>query len=127
MYQVNVSSSGGYHFEVKAKEHTFMVDMKGSAGVTPLDVFLAGLGSCLGVYLRKYIENAKLTLEQFSIDLAADLSKETPVCFRNIAVSIDLKGANLDTRRIQAILEFIKNCPAHNTLKNNPEVGIKII
>jgi uncharacterized OsmC-like protein len=127
MYQVKVSSSGGYHFEVKAKEHTFMVDMKGNAGVTPLDAFLAALGSCLGVYLRKYIENAKLALEQFSIDLTADLSKEAPISFRNIAVSIDLKGAKLDRRRIQAILEFIKNCPVHNTLKNGPEVEIRII
>ncbi|TRZ93761.1 OsmC family peroxiredoxin [bacterium] len=61
------------------------------------------------------------------MDVTADLSKETPICFRNIAVSIDLKGTKLDTRRIQAMLEFIKNCPVHNTLKNNPEVEIKII
>ncbi|TRZ93760.1 hypothetical protein D4R78_07620 [bacterium] len=63
MYQVHISSSGGYYFEVKAKEHTFTLDMKGSTGITPLDTFLAGLGSCPGVYLRKYIESAKLAFE----------------------------------------------------------------
>jgi len=110
MYQVKINNRGGYSFEVKAKEHAFTVDMQGVSGVTPPDVLLASLGSCLGVYLRKYIEGAKLMLEQFSIDVAADFSREAPVCFRKINVNIDLKGLKLDARRLQAMLEFIKKC-----------------
>ena len=50
-----------------------------------------------------------------------------PYSFKVINVSIDLKGEKLDERRSKALLEFIKNCPVHNTLKGNPEVEIKLI
>lgn len=39
----------------------------------------------------------------------------------------DLKGAVLDERRRKALLEFVKNCPVHNTLKVNPLVDIKLV
>lgn len=125
MYQVEITNSGEYSFRVKSKDYEFIVDTKGK-GVSPPDALLASLGSCIGVYLRKYAEDAKLALPEFSISVEADFSKERPVCFRKIEVRIDLKGLQLDARRLTAMQEFIKNCPVHNTLKQNPEVEIKL-
>ena len=126
MYQVLADNNGGYSFKIKAKEHSFTVDMKGESGAAPPDVLLASLASCIGVYLRKYAEGAKLNIEGFSVEASADFSKEQPVCFRKISVNIDLKGARLDERRLQAMLSFIKNCPVHNTLENAPQIEMKI-
>lgn len=126
MYKVEIINSGGQLFNVTSAGHEFAVDMKGLSGITPPDVLLAGLATCLGVYLRKYADGAKLDLPSFSISAQAEFSKEQPVCFRAIEVSIDLKGAKPDERRVNAMLEFIKNCPVHNTLKNDPEIRIRI-
>ena len=125
MYHVDIVSAGEYSFKVKSKDYEFLVDTKGK-GITPPDTLLASLGTCVGVYLRKYAEGAKLMLPEFSISVDADFSKEAPVCFRKINVSVDLKGMQLDDRRLKAMHEFVKNCPVHNTIKNNPEVEIKI-
>jgi putative redox protein len=125
MYQVDITNAGEYSFKVKSKDYEFIVDTKGK-GITPPDVLLASLGTCVGVYVRKYAEGAKLELSEFSISVDADFSKETPVCFRKINVNVDLKGTQLDERRIKAMHEFVKNCPVHNTIKNNPELEIKI-
>jgi putative redox protein len=125
MYHVDVTNIGDYSFNVQSKDHRFIVDTKGK-GMMPPEVFLASLGSCIGVYLRKYAEGAKLNLSEFSISVDADLSKNEPVCFRKIELKIDLKGAQLDDRRLKAIHEFVKNCPIHNTIKSNPEIEIKI-
>jgi len=125
MYKVDVTSQGGYHFNVKSKDYEFAVDIKGG-GITPPDTLLASLGSCVGVYLRKYAEGAKLPLGEFTVTVEADLGKESPYYFRTIQVSVDLKGAALDEKRRAAMLEFIKNCPIHNTLKNNPAISIAI-
>ena len=125
MYRVDITNMGDYSFKVKSKDYEFLVDTKGK-GVTPPDALLASLGTCVGVYVRKYAEGAKLTLPEFNISVDADFSKETPVCFRKINVNVDLKGTQLDDRRIKTLHEFIKNCPVHNTIKNNPEVEIKI-
>jgi len=126
MYHVQVNSAGGYLFDVQAKGGALKADMRGVSGITPPDLLLASLGTCLGVYLQKYAEGARLTLKEFSIAVTADFAQEAPVCFRKISVNIDLKGLKLDTRRQSALSEFIKNCPVHNTLKNNPEIGVNI-
>ena len=125
MYKVDVTAEGDYRFSVRSKDAEFTVDAKGSA-MTPPDTLLASLGSCVGVYIRKYAEGAKLLLGEFAISVEGDLGKETPCYFRQIKVSVDLKGAALDEKRKAALLAFIKNCPVHNTLKNNPSVDISI-
>ncbi|MCX5702974.1 MAG: OsmC family protein [Candidatus Omnitrophica bacterium] len=125
MYHVDIVNAGEYSFKVKSKDYEFLVDTKGK-GITPPDTLLASLGACVGVYLRKYAEGVKLMLPEFSISVDADFSKEAPICFRKINVSVDLKGMQLDDRRLKAMHEFVKNCPVHNTIKNNPEVEIKI-
>jgi uncharacterized OsmC-like protein len=125
MYKVELENKGDMQFSVKSRDYVFNIDLKGR-GMTPPDVFLASLGSCLDVYLRKYLENSGLAMNEFKITLEADLSKENPVCFRQINVKIDTRDVHLDEKRKSAILEFIKNCPIHNTLKTHPEVHIEI-
>jgi uncharacterized OsmC-like protein len=125
MYHVDITNAGNYSFKVKARDYEFIIDTKGQ-GATPPEVLLASLGSCIGVYLRKYAEGAKLALPEFQVSVDADFSKEEPVCFRKIDVKIDLKGLKLDERRLKSMLEFIKNCPVHKTLKQDPEVEIKL-
>lgn len=125
MYDVNIINAGDYSFNVKSKDYEFIVDVKGK-GITPPDTLLASLGTCIGIYVRKYSEGAKLTLPEFVINVAGELSKEPPFCFRKINVNLDLKGVMLDERRQRALHEFVKNCPVHNTLKNNPEIEIEI-
>ena len=126
MYKIEVTHNQDLAFSVKAGESEFIVDAKGK-GLTPLDALLAGLGSCVGVYIRKYAEGSKLTIENFKVNVSAELSKDSPLSFRQINVDIDLKSCSIDERRQRALLEFIKNCPAHNTLKANPLIEFKLI
>jgi uncharacterized OsmC-like protein len=126
MYKVEITHNQDMEFSVKSGESEFIIDAK-SKGVTPLDALLAGLGSCIGVYIRKYAQGAKLNLTNFKIDVCADLSSESPFSFKQINVSIDLNNSQLDERRKKALLEFIKNCPAHNTLKGNPLIEFKLL
>ena len=126
MYRVEITHTQDYSFKVKAKDEEFTVDIKGK-GITPPDTFLAGLGTCIGVYIRKYAEGAKFNLSDFSIVVDAEFSPEPPTRFKNINVSLDLKGAPLDSRRQAGLLEFVKNCPIHNTLKGNPQINLKIV
>ena len=121
MYNIQLKHNQNLAFTVKANEKEFVIDALGD-GLTPLDALLAGLGSCIGVYICKYAQGAKLDLNNFKINVSAELSKESPFSFRQINVAIDLKASSLDERRKRALLEFIKNCPAHNTLKGNPVI-----
>ncbi|MDD5660259.1 MAG: OsmC family protein [Candidatus Omnitrophica bacterium] len=89
MYHVDISNSQDNLFNVRSKDYEFIIDLKGR-GITPPEALLASLGTCVGVYLRKYAEGVKLTLPELAISVDADLSKETPICFRKIYVNVGL-------------------------------------
>lgn len=126
MYHIEVVNQGAYAFEAKAKNYRFSIEMEGKAGITPLDTLLASLGSCVGVYIRKYCEGAKISLNEFSIDVSADLAREKPASFRKINVTIDLKGPAFSEVKRKALLDFVRNCPVHTTLGVEPQVEIAI-
>lgn len=126
MYRVEVTGNPDSSFKVKSVDYEFTIGLKGKS-ISPPDTLLAGLASCVGVYIRKYCEGSGLKLENFSVTAEAEFCQDKPVGFKAINVSVDLKGASLDERRKNALLEFIKNCPVHNTLHMDPEVNIKII
>ena len=124
MYSVEITNEKDQLFRVRSKDYEFFVDTKGK-GVTPPDTLLASIGTCLGVYIRKYADGAGIHLGQFTIAVEAEFAKD-PVCFKTIDVKADLKGLALDERRTAAMLAFIKNCPVHHTLKINPAINITI-
>jgi putative redox protein len=133
VYQVEITHDQGMFFTVRAPGGELAVDARpkdkmdgGARGFNPLELLLSGLGSCVGAYVRKYAEGAKLDLGNFKIRVEAELA-EAPVSFRSISVSIDLGGISFDERRKKALLEFVRNCPVHNTLKGNPLVEVKLL
>ena len=125
MHSVDISNKGDSVFTARSKGHEFSIDTKGET-MGPSDVMLASLGACIGVYMRRYTESAKLDLGEFNIKVESAFVKEPKVHFKNIRVHIDLKNSKLDERRKASLLSFIKNCPIHNTLKSNPDINVEI-
>lgn len=142
MYRAEIINHGTSKFTAKTKDYEFTVDTKGE-GCTPPDALLASLASCVGVYIRKYAESSKIRhanfapppvdsasgmvdIPEFTVTAEGELSKESPVSFKSINVSVDLKGINIDDRRKKALLSFIENCPVHNTLKHSPDIRISL-
>lgn len=126
MYRVEIGAKGGYLFEAHSRDGSVVIDIKGG-GMTPPDLLLASLGGCIGVYVRKYAEGAKLPMPDFTITVEGDLGSQSPYYFRKIEAVVNIKGDRLDQRRADAMTEFIKNCPVHNTLERTPDVAVKIV
>lgn len=125
MYRVEITNAGDSLFNVKSKDYEFVIDTHGK-GITPPDTLLTSLGSCMGVYLKKYAEATKLAIKEFTISVSADFSSDKPIRFKDINVSIDLKGIKITEMQKNGLLAFIRNCPVHNTLMGNPNVIINI-
>lgn len=125
MYRVDINNKGDYSFGVISEKYEFRIDASGE-GVRPPDALLAGLGTCIGVYLRKYAKGHKLNLPEFSIAVWAEFNKGRRVSFQNIKVEIDLKGAEINQSQINSMKEFIKNCPLHNTIEDGAAIEIKL-
>lgn len=125
MYHVEVLSNGKSSYKVKGRNGEFILDSEGK-GIAPLEALLSGLGGCVGVYLRRFLELNKITTD-FVITIEAELDKTPPIGFKNIDLNIDLKGLKIDERKIGQLMDVVKKCPAHHTMKNNPNINFKLI
>jgi uncharacterized OsmC-like protein len=125
MYKVDISCKEDSVFDVTSGEAHTTIDMT-EKNLGPLPTLLAALGSCIGVFLRRYADNMKLPIKEFSVSVEAELEKTPVMSFRKINVSVDLKGAPLDEQKKEALMRFIQNCPVHNTLHGNPEIGLML-
>lgn len=126
MYKVQVKNRGGSEVYVKSQSGEFTVDTDAKTAVAPLDTLLAALGSCMSFYIRKFAKSANIQMDLFTVDAEAELVSDKGYRFKDIRVSIDLNGSAIDDIKKQSLIQFVKNCPVHNTLRNMPEIDIKV-
>lgn len=129
MNSVSVVYKGGIKFEASSGKHQVIVDLpaeKGGtdAGMAPPDLFISALGTCIGVYVVRYCQNAKIDAEGCVISLDWRLSDDK----RSIAAveaKIHLPKAEPGPRA-RAVLEAARSCLIHNTLHGDLNVDISL-
>lgn len=130
MYEVDVDYKGSFNYQVRSEGYSVNVAFskkdEPANGITPPALLLAAVGSCLAVYLERYLTGAKIAFKGFSINLKSDICKEPPHFMKKIDVKIGLPDLALDDRRKKALLDFTRNCPVHNTLLHAPEINIEL-
>ena len=130
MYEIDVSYAGPSKFKVTSLNYELSIDFPkpgGTAdGITPPALLLASVGSCLAVYIERYLLGAKIKFDKFLVNVKSDIAKESPHYLKIIDVAISIPGVELDDRRKGAFLDFIRNCPVHNTLVNKPVFNISL-
>lgn len=126
-YKVEVKNKGGSEVYVKSATGAFTVDPDGKSAVNSLDVLLGSLGACMSYFIRKFAKSANIQMDMFKLDLEADLVSDNGYKFKKISVAIDTDGAVLDDAKKHSLVEFVKNCPTHNTLRSQPEIEIRIV
>jgi uncharacterized OsmC-like protein len=122
MYTATLENKGDSKYFVTSKEYKFIIDTEGN-GISPLDTLVASLGACVGVYIRYYAAKNTLPFKEFTIKVDAE-PVDKPVRLAKINVTVIPKDGTLDEATKEKLLKFVKNCPVHNTLKNNPEIDI---
>ncbi|QAT17040.1 hypothetical protein BU251_04465 [Candidatus Velamenicoccus archaeovorus] len=129
MNNLTVAYQGGIKFEAMAGKHNLTIDLppeKGGtdAGMAPPDLFVASLGSCIGVYVVRYCQNAKIDAEGCVISLDWRLSDDKK-SIAAVEVKVRLPKADPGPRA-RAILEAARSCLIHNTLHGGLNVDITL-
>ena len=118
-------------FKISAdmSQTTLYVDKKEvdhpAKGPNPLELFLSSLGSCVGVYAKKYLVRHSLPFKSVSIKVRADFLIANPARLGNVTVVVST-DADLGDRK-DAFLRFVKGCPIHNTILHTDSVSIELI
>lgn len=118
--EVKIKYLEGQKFIAESRGHKIIIDQpkdKGGSddGLSPLEVFLAAVGSCAGFYAKMYCQNAGIDAGNLEVNVSSSLTADKPIRFQDIEVKLYL-GKDIAERK-SALLSFVANCPVHNTVK----------
>ena len=88
-------------------------------GFRPMQLILAGLGSCSAIDMVSILKKQRQTIDNFKIKIAGEREKEkTPSLWESVEVTFELYG-NIDTEKAKkaAALSIEKHCSVAETLR----------
>ena len=86
-------------------------------GATPVELVLAGLGSCKAITLKMYAERKGWNLTHVDIDISHQKINQQ----YQISVRLHLAG-NLSEDQRQRLLQIADKCPVHKLLKSEAQI-----
>ena len=118
LYRQNISIHDKFHLTVDEPQ-----DLGGDdKGATPVELVLAGLGSCKAITLQMYAERKGWDLANIEVDVS---HKKVNRKYQ-ILVSLALKG-NLSEEQKQRLLQIADKCPVHKLLQASAEIETVLI
>ncbi len=132
MAKTHVSLTGdGYRTTIQTRDHIYYADEPEEAGgtdtaVTPAEMLMGALGSCIAMTLKMYAQRKKWDLQGVEVDLDYERFKGRDYedyegderYIHEIRKSIVLQG-DLDTEQKGRLMEIAAMCPVHRLI-NTP-------
>ena len=124
MYPIKISStSDRYRQDIKINDKFHLTadepkELGGNdMGACPVDLVLAGLGSCKAITIKMYADRKGWDLT--SVEINVDQQKVNRQY--QIAVCLHLKGDLTDEQK-QRLLEIADKCPVHKLLESSAQI-----
>ena len=95
------------------------------SGPTPVDLLAASLGACIGMYISRWCQQARVPYEGFEVEVDYVHDREAH-CVSALTASIHMPKEFPDERR-EALLRVARGCTVHNTLCSLPKVEVSLI
>ncbi len=126
---VIVEHLGGVQFEIKARQHRIACDQPPDnggfdEGMTPPELLLASLGSCVGFYAAQYLKKHELATEGTVVRVSAEKVKNPPR-MDDFQIEVEIPSALSDEHRL-GVEQTVRHCLIHNTLLNAPRISLEV-
>ena len=77
-----------------------------SAGYRPKALMLSGLAGCSGLDVASLVKKMKLVIDDFKIDIEANLTEEHPKYYDAVTMRFHFYGAELDEKKLQKAVDL---------------------
>ena len=92
--------------------------------MTPPELLLASLGSCVAFYAAAYLRKHKLASKGTRVSITAEKRKDPPR-LDDFRISVEV-APGLDPKHIEGVERAVHQCLIHNTLLHPPKIAIEI-
>jgi uncharacterized OsmC-like protein len=126
---LTVTHDGGARFTVRSRGHAVTTDQPtedggSDAGMSPVDLFVGSLASCVGYFVARYCARHAISCEGFHIEVEWSMA-EQPHRVGAIALQLHLPAA-LNPSQQERLLQVAHGCTVHRTLQVSPTVEITL-
>jgi uncharacterized OsmC-like protein len=127
--EAKITYLDGIRFQVSARNHEITSDQpveNGGAdtGMTPPELLLASLGSCVAYYAAEYLRARSMPASGLNVAVSAQKAQK-PARLTDFRIELSVPGVE-DQRHRDGILRAAKSCLIHNTLLNAPTIEIEL-
>jgi putative redox protein len=131
--KVQTNWKGNMQFEATVAGHKIMMDADTSVGgenkgTRPKPLMLAALAGCTGMDVVSILKKMRVEIEEFDIDIEADLTEEHPKYYNKMHVVYLFKGKDLDMEKLKKAVELSQDryCGVSAAYKKAMEITYEI-
>ena len=127
---LKVEFRGGARFDITSREHTLVTDQPvvdggQDAGMSPVELFVGSLASCVAYFVGRYCARHKIACEGFTVDAEWSYA-EQPHRVGSVSMRINLPAALTDEQR-ERLLKVAHGCTVHQSITVAPAVTIELL
>lgn len=126
---LSVTFQGGTRFSIASGLHQIVTDQPideggSDAGMSPVELFIGSLASCIGYFVAKYCARHQIPTEGFTIDVDWSMT-EQPHRVGVVNMRLNLP-VTLNPSQKERLLKIARGCTVHQTLAIPPKVDIRL-
>jgi uncharacterized OsmC-like protein len=124
-----VTHEHGVRFAAQIRSHRIVVDQPergggNDEGPMPLELLGAALGTCIALYVKKYLASRDLPFEGMRVEVEQH-NAANPHRVGQFSVRVVLP-AELPEHHAEMMERVVRSCPAHATLEHGAAMDIRI-
>ncbi len=126
---IRVDYRSGDRFDISIRDHIVTVDQPTDVGgddlgPTPTELFVAGLGSCVAFYARRYLRRHKLDASGLTVTTSYRMASK-PARVSQVDLQI-IVPQELPPARRDGLLKVASHCSVHNSITAVPEITVRL-
>ncbi len=102
-----------------------VADSGQDAAVTPTELLVASLASCVAFYAGWYLLRHDLDRTGLAVTAEFTMAADRPAWVGAVRLRITVRGG-VPLQRTGALLAVASHCTVHNTLRQHPDVSIEL-
>lgn len=127
---LTVTHEGGSRFNVASGHHTLVTDQPiedggNDAGMSPVELFVGSLGSCVAYFVGRYCARHQIPCEGFTIEVDWSYA-EQPHRVGAVELRVNLPS-ELTPEQREKLLKVAHGCTVHQSLAVPPKVDIRLV
>ena len=132
--KIELSWKGEMLFESVAPEGSFLIDASPSSGgqgkgLRPKALMLSSLAGCSGMDIASLLKKMRAEVDDFKIDVEANLTDENPKYYDRVKVTYRFFGSNFKKNRIEKAVKISEEqyCGVMEMFRKFADISTEII